>query len=148
MFSVTSVLGNILHIRAWTSALPGMVSKGNARSLGEATGQLKIYALCFFSYNDLRQIHIGELIRQQLVAQGMSFAEFARQLNVERTTVYNIFRSKSIDIERLIRISVILDYDFIAEVYQQHEPTPRTCRLFIPPELNIQHPYIDILLPK
>ena len=78
----------------------------------------------FFSYNDLRQIHIGELIRQQLVAQGMSFAEFARQLNVERTTVYNIFRSKSIDIERLIRISVI------------------------PPELNIQHPYIDILLPK
>lgn len=102
----------------------------------------------FFSYNDLRQIHIGELIRQQLVAKGMSFAEFARQLNVERTTVYNIFRSKSIDIERLIRISVILDYDFIAEVYQQHEPTPRTCRLFNPPELNIQHPYIDILLPK
>lgn len=36
----------------------------------------------FFSYNDLRQIHIGELIRQQLVAQGMSFAEFARQLNL------------------------------------------------------------------
>ena len=114
----------------------------------ETTGQLKISRFMFFSYNDLRQIHIGELIRQQLVAQGMSFAEFARQLNVERTTVYNIFRSKSIDIERLIRISVILDYDFIAEVYQQHEPTPRTCRLFIPPELNIQHPYIDILLPK
>ena len=86
-----------------------MVSKGNARSLGEATGQLKISRFMFFSYNDLRQIHIGELIRQQLVAQGMSFAEFARQLNVERTTVYNIFRSKSIDIERLIRISVILD---------------------------------------
>lgn len=47
----------------------------------------------------------------------MSYAEFARQLCVERTTVYNIVRSKSIDIERLIRISNILGYDFLRNVY-------------------------------
>lgn len=47
----------------------------------------------------------------------MSYAEFARRLCVERTTVYNILRSKSIDTERLIRISNILNYDFLRNVY-------------------------------
>lgn len=41
-------------------------------------------------YNDLRNIHIGELIRQRLVHLSMSYAEFARRLHIERTTVYSI----------------------------------------------------------
>ena len=68
-------------------------------------------------YPDFRNIHIGELIDARIKECGMSYAEFARQLCVERTTVYNIVRSKSIDIERLIRISNILGYDFLRNVY-------------------------------
>ena len=83
-------------------------------------------------YNDLRNIHIGELIRQRLVHLSMSYAEFARRLNIERTTVYGIVRSKSIDIERLIRISQILDYDFISLVYQ--DSAPSQCQITIPVE--------------
>lgn len=43
----------------------------------------------------------------------MSYARFARLINCDRTTVYNIIRAKSIDIDRLIRISEVLDFDFI-----------------------------------
>lgn len=68
-------------------------------------------------YPDFRNIHIGELIDARIKECGMTYAEFARQLCVERTTVYNIVRSKSIDTERLIRISNILCYDFLRNVY-------------------------------
>lgn len=70
-------------------------------------------------YKNLQNIHIGTLIRERIMLNGMSYAEFARRLCVERTTVYSIVRSKSIDIDRLIRIGEILDYDFIRNVYQQ-----------------------------
>lgn len=65
----------------------------------------------------LKDIHIGSAIAQQIARAGMSYAEFARKLNCDRTTVYGIVKSKSIDIERLIRISEILDFDFIGQVY-------------------------------
>lgn len=56
--------------------------------------------------------HIGHVIRQELKDQRMTCAEFARRLNVERTTVYGIFKNETIDVYRLIRISEILGYDF------------------------------------
>ena len=74
-------------------------------------------------YKDLAKIHIGQLIDARIKVRGLSYAEFARRLNVERTTVYNIVRSKSIDIDRLIRISDILDYDFLRVVYLKEAPT-------------------------
>lgn len=78
-------------------------------------------------YPDFRNIHIGELIDARIRECGMSYAEFARRLCVERTTVYNIVRSKSIDTERLIRISNILRYDFLRNVYlsycEQSQPS-------------------------
>ncbi len=74
-------------------------------------------------YNDLKTIHIGKLIETHLKASGLSYAHFARLLNVDRTTVYSILRSKSIDIERLIKISQLLNYDFIRLVYLETPPT-------------------------
>lgn len=64
-----------------------------------------------------KKIHIGQLIDGQIKRRGMSYAHFARQLHCDRTTVYNIIRAKSIDTDRLMRISDILDYDFIGNVY-------------------------------
>ena len=54
----------------------------------------------------------------------MNYAEFARQIHVARTSLYRIFESKSIDIERLILISDVLDYDFIHNVYFAPEHAP------------------------
>ncbi|MDY2917625.1 MAG: helix-turn-helix domain-containing protein [Muribaculaceae bacterium] len=68
-------------------------------------------------YPDYRNIHIGRIIDARIKAAGMTYARFARLLCIERTTVYNIIRSKSIDTERLIRIGQILGYDFLRNVY-------------------------------
>lgn len=67
---------------------------------------------------------IGEIIKNKVDESGMNYAEFARKLNCSRTTVYNIFKKKSLDIDMLMTISKILDYDFLAEVYGlYHNPT-------------------------
>lgn len=71
----------------------------------------------FFMYPGYRNIHIGRIIDARIKAAGMTYARFARLLCIERTTVYNIIRSKSIDTERLIRIGQILGYDFLRNVY-------------------------------
>lgn len=68
-------------------------------------------------YPDHKNIHIGQLIDARIKECGMTYAEFARHLCIERTTVYNIIRSKSIDTERLIHIGRILEYDFLRNVY-------------------------------
>lgn len=67
--------------------------------------------------NKLNEIHIGHLIQCKIKEKNLTYAEVSRQLQVDRSTIYCITNSKSIDIERLIKISEILDYDFISEVY-------------------------------
>ena len=78
-------------------------------------------------YNNCSHIHIGKLIAERLAMRGMTYADFARKLYIDRTTVYSIIRSKSIDIERLIKISNILQYDFISEVYYKKHQPPHYC---------------------
>ncbi len=65
--------------------------------------------------------HIGAAIERKIRERGMTYAEFARRLNVDRTTVYNIVRGNSIDTERLMRISKILEHDFIKLFYETDE---------------------------
>ena len=65
----------------------------------------------------MENVHIGSIIKQKVIDSSMTIKEFADGINCERTTVYHIFRQKSIDIEKLIKISEILNYDFISEIY-------------------------------
>jgi predicted transcriptional regulator len=65
----------------------------------------------------MKDIHLGSLIRQKLSENSMSIQDFSDKINCHRTTVYDIFKRKSIDIEQLIRISKVLDFDFIHEIY-------------------------------
>lgn len=62
-------------------------------------------------------LHIGRIIDQTLKASGMTYAQFARLLHCDRTTVYHLVRSKSIDTDRLLRISKILNHDFLRHYY-------------------------------
>ena len=52
----------------------------------------------------------------------MTITEFANRIHIERTTVYHIFKQKSIDFDRLKKISDVLNYDFITEIFQKKEP--------------------------
>lgn len=57
-------------------------------------------------------MHIGKLIRNELTRRNMTVVAFARQLSCTRVNAYKIFEKKSIDTGMLLRISVILEYDF------------------------------------
>ncbi|MBO7054974.1 MAG: XRE family transcriptional regulator [Bacteroidales bacterium] len=68
---------------------------------------------------EINHLHIGKMIRQELKNQGRSVTWFAAQLNCHRVNAHNILRRKNIDIELLIRISQILNYNFLEAIAKQ-----------------------------
>jgi len=58
-------------------------------------------------------IHIGNIIEQVFRDQGRSPSWLAKQLHCDRTNVYNIFKRESIDTALLVRISNILQHNFL-----------------------------------
>ena len=70
----------------------------------------------------MKNIHIGSIIKQKLQENSMTIKEFSKKINCDRTTVYDIFKRKSIDVERLVKISEVLNFDFVNEIYLQ-QPT-------------------------
>jgi len=63
------------------------------------------------------EIHIGKKIQIVFHQSGLTVSQFARMLEVQRTRIYNIFENKSIDTDLLCRISDVLHYDFLSEIY-------------------------------
>lgn len=57
------------------------------------------------------QIHIGNIIRDELHRQGHTNQWLADQLSVERSTVQRLFNKPSIDTQQLLRISEVLGKD-------------------------------------
>ena len=67
-----------------------------------------------------KEIHIGSLIKEKMEERGLSVSDFAHAL--QRTNIYKIFKRSSIDVDLLLRISEVLAYDFLREVYLADEP--------------------------
>ena len=84
----------------------------------------------------MKNIHIGLIIKQKVMENSMTIKEFADRINSERTTVYHIFKQKSIDIDKLIIISEALNYDFIFEIYVKEKITCHTEKIFIAVEVD------------
>ena len=64
----------------------------------------------------LNEICIGQRIKKVLKEQGRSVSWLAKQLCMERSGLYYVFRQNFIDIEQLLRISYFLDYNFMQDV--------------------------------
>lgn len=60
----------------------------------------------------MHNIHIGNLIKEELQNQERTISWFARKLYCDRSNVYDIFKRESIDTELLLRISLILERNF------------------------------------
>ena len=70
--------------------------------------------------NDLR---MGRRIQEELKRQGRTTTWLARQLGMERTSLYYTFRQNSIDVELLLRISSFIEHNFlqdVADVYKAY----------------------------
>ena len=65
-----------------------------------------------------RIMHIGQLIRIELVRQHHSATWFAQEMGCSRTSVYKIFERSSIDTALLLRVCTVLKIDFF-KVYSQ-----------------------------
>ena len=57
-------------------------------------------------------MHIGALIEKEFRKQERTVTWFANKLNCNRQNVYDIFRRSNIDAELLLRISIILHFNF------------------------------------
>lgn len=64
---------------------------------------------------------IGEQIKKELLRQERSVTWLAKKLHCNRQNVYNIFGRTNIDTELLMRISVILQFDFFKIYSRQFE---------------------------
>jgi len=63
------------------------------------------------------EIHIGKKIQQVFNQSGLTVSQFARMVEVNRYKIYNIFESKTIETDLLCKISDVLHFDFLLEVY-------------------------------
>ena len=59
-----------------------------------------------------KEIHIGKLMQKKITENGHTISWLARKMNRERSTIYAIFKSPHIHTSLLLRISIILRYDF------------------------------------
>lgn len=73
-------------------------------------------------------VHIGEEIKKRIKEKGITIVWFSSQLSCTRANVYKIFEKKSLDTDLLLRISVILDYDFF-ELYSEEKAKKHKCRI-------------------
>ena len=64
--------------------------------------------------------HIGQMIKAVFDESGMTVAEFARQIHLERSTVYGIFERPSLDSMLLARISLVLGHNFLSDVEEHY----------------------------
>ncbi|MBQ6770901.1 MAG: XRE family transcriptional regulator [Bacteroidales bacterium] len=57
-------------------------------------------------------IHIGQLIREQLKADQRSASWLAREIGCSRNHLYKVFRKPSLDGELLLSISLAMNFNF------------------------------------
>lgn len=65
-----------------------------------------------------KDLHIGHMIKSEMERQGRSASWLARAIFCERSNVYKLFNRESIPVDQLIRISEILDHDFLQDCYE------------------------------
>lgn len=59
-------------------------------------------------------VPIGQLIKEELLAQERTVAWFSRKIHLDRSNIYRLFQKNSIDTDLLRRISLVLKRDFFA----------------------------------
>ena len=60
--------------------------------------------------------NIGDQIQRKVLKQNRPIGTIAKEIGIERQSLYDIFNSDSIKTSRFIRICKVLDYDFFADL--------------------------------
>ena len=68
----------------------------------------------------MKDIHIGSMIQNELLRQGRTVNWFAKSIYCEKSNVYKMFKRKSLDLVQLMRISEVLDHNFLKDCYVEY----------------------------
>lgn len=71
--------------------------------------------------NANEEIHIGEIIKQVMKDQGRSPSWLAKNLCCNRDNVYKIYKRSQIDTSLLLKISLLLGYNFFTIYHSEYE---------------------------
>ena len=61
-------------------------------------------------------IHLGSLVKQELLKQEKSVFWLSEAIKVERSGIYKLFRRKNISMQLLLKISIALNHDFFEDI--------------------------------
>ena len=64
-------------------------------------------------------MHIGQRIKEVMAKKKVSVIAIAKEIECERTNVYNIFERESINTGLLQKFSIILKHDFFKELSEE-----------------------------
>lgn len=65
--------------------------------------------------------HLGTLIRKELEKQQRTVTWLAKQINVDRTVCYDIFKRRYINIEQLESLSKVLKHNFFIDLAEYED---------------------------
>ncbi|HYF29888.1 MAG TPA: hypothetical protein VD993_02105 [Chitinophagaceae bacterium] len=66
-------------------------------------------------------IHIGQIIKEKVTEKRLSQEALGKMINTTKQNVGNIYKRRSIDTQLLLKLCVVLEYNFF-EVYYSEEP--------------------------
>jgi hypothetical protein len=67
----------------------------------------------------MKEFHIGKMIQEELGRQGRTVVWLAKEIYCEKSNVYKLFKRKSIDFEQLLKISEVLNHNFLSDCYEE-----------------------------
>ena len=67
-----------------------------------------------------KEFHVGKMIQEELKRQGRSASWLAKSIYCERSNIYKLFSRESIGVDQLIRISEVMDHDFLKDLYEEN----------------------------
>lgn len=76
--------------------------------------------------NNKDEIHIGKMIRAELKAQGRTIRWFSEAIHRDYSVVHKMLKRESIDLAMLVRISKLLNHDFLHDVSEMMNTNPAT----------------------
>ena len=68
------------------------------------------------SENKSSEYHIGNAIYTEFVKSGLSSGQLAEGLNCTKNEVYNMFKSSTIDVNQLVKVSKALNHNFLFDI--------------------------------
>lgn len=67
----------------------------------------------------MKDVHIGSLIHAELVRQGRTVNWLAKSIFCEKSNIYKMFKRKSVDLDQLIKISEVLNHNFLKDCFDE-----------------------------